>query len=224
MKNINDALSNRISDFKTSLIKRGISDTIRRHITTGEPYALTADQHHTLRESIGQRFHIHPNSIVVVGSCKLGFSIKMKKSGRYTPISRGSDIDIAVISESLFDEYWERVFEVVGTERNWAIAAHEGRRFSRDLFNGWVSPHELPNLPKFSKARDWAEFFDGFGRMRTFGFRRVSARLYRSWSRLEGYQAILATECRDVALNWRQSNDNIYDHGNRNESPHCGHN
>lgn len=202
-------ISDRISEFKLSLTSQGVKETIRRHITTGDPFALTGDQYHKLRASISDRFGLHPSAIVVVGSCKLGFSLKRKKHGRFTPIGKEADIDIAVISDSLFDDYWERVFEVVGTERNWTMDASEGRKFSRDLFNGWVSPDKLPNLPRFANARDWAEFFDSFGKMRTFGFRRVSARLYRSWSRLEGYQAIHVTECRaelEANHEWNNSN------------------
>jgi hypothetical protein len=183
----------RVQRFCDDLGSQNISDVIRKHITTGEPVGIEPDKYFELRRQVSKNFNLHPSAVVLVGSCRLGFSLKRKKHGRYEAISHASDVDVAVISSVLFDSYWDRIFDVVQNDRDWAI--NKGKKFSRDLFCGWLTPEELPNLPRFADSREWAEFFAKLTRERLCGRRTISARLYRSWSRLEAYQEIMVREC-----------------------------
>jgi hypothetical protein len=183
----------RVKRFCADLGSQNISDVIRKHITTGEPVGIEPDNYYELRSKISRNFDVHPSAVVLVGSCRLGFSLKPKKAGRFEAISQASDVDIAVISGELFDSYWDRIFDVVQNNRDWAM--NEGKKFSRDLFCGWLTPAELPNLPRFADSREWAEFFARLTRERMCGRRTISARLYRSWHRLEAYQEIMVRQC-----------------------------
>lgn len=183
----------RVTRFRADLAAAEISDVIRKHITTGEPVGVEPDTYFQLRKQIAGEFAVHPSAIVLVGSCRLGFSLKNKKGGRYTPITQASDVDVAVVSDALFDSYWNQVFDVVQDDRSWAV--NDGKRFTRDLFSGWLSPDTLPNIPRFTNARRWAEFFARLTRERTCGYRTITARLYRTWDRLEAYQKIMVREC-----------------------------
>ncbi len=132
----------------------------------------------------------------MVGSCRLGFSLKPKGKNheRYNPARLTSDVDLAIISPGLFDSYWDRVFALVRQDRDWSL--RNGKLFTRDLFNGWITPSQLPNLPQFTDAVSRAEFFAELTRGRLCGMRTIQARLYRTWYRLEAYQEILVTQCR----------------------------
>jgi hypothetical protein len=183
-----------VQRFRDDLAAVPVSDVIRKHITTGEPVGLSSETYFSLRKRVAEQFAVHPSAVVLVGSCRLGFSLKHKGGKRYRPMSRSADVDVAVVSDRLFDAYWNQVFEAVQDDRHWAL--NQGKGFVRDLFSGWLSPHLLPNSPRFSDSREWAEFFARLTIERLCGYRTVSARLYRTWDRLEAYQKIMVETCR----------------------------
>lgn len=124
----------------------------------------------------------------------MGFSLKPKK--RYLPVPPDSDVDIAIVSSQQFDAYWDNVFDYARANWHWT-KTDLGKMFTTDLFGGWIIPRHLPNLRRFSEGRSWAEFFDELTTRRTCGIREIKARLYRSWDRLEAYQEILVSKCRN---------------------------
>jgi len=176
------------------------SDFIRKHIVTGDPVVINRDVYFELRRRIATEFRVHPSSVVLVGSCKLGFTLKQKgphqgAKRRYTAATSASDVDVAVVSEDLFDELWDAVFRAVYPKRDWPLDL--GRPFTRDLFNGWLDPRQLPNTSMFAKALRWSEFFDQLTRLRLCGMRTINGRLYRTWGRLEAYQEHMVRDCLD---------------------------
>jgi len=190
----------RVLTFKKDLDGQNIKDIIRKYITTGDPAIIPGDTYFELRRRVSQQFDLHPNEVVLVGSCRLGFSLKPKGKSRkrYHPAKPTSDVDLAIVSPGQFDSYWDRVFDLVHKNRDWSL--NNGKLFTRDLFNGWITPNELPNLPQFNDAIAWTEFFDKLTQVRLCGMRTVKARLYRSWNRLEAYQEIMVTECRNELI------------------------
>ncbi len=184
----NDHLA-RVQRFKDEL--KTLSDDhlhlfVRKHITTGLPIALSQDDYFELRQTIATEFHLHPTAVIIVGSCRMGFSIKPSK--RYLEVSESSDIDVAMVSQNQFDYYWNGVFNYAHSNIAWRHEEHF-KRFVKVLFNGWIDPRWLPRVPAFKESQDWAGFFDQLMRSRRFGRRRITARLYRSWERLEAYQS-----------------------------------
>jgi hypothetical protein len=184
----------RVSSFQRDLAGNDLQDVIRQHITTGNPVAIEADAYYQLRRTIARRFAVHPSAVILVGSCRTGFSLKPEK--RYLPVAPDSDVDIAMVSPQQFDTYWDKVFDLARKDRGWA-RGRVGKRFASDLFSGWITPRHLPTLPRFSEGRAWAEFFDELTTRRTCGIREIKARLYRSWDRLEAYQEVMVSKCRN---------------------------
>ena len=188
-----------VERFKHDVIRLDILEVIRKYVTTGVPATIDTETYWLLRNEIARKFSIHPNNVVVVGSSRLGFSLKKEKRFNLTT---PKDIDIAIVSEQLFGCYWDMVFNVVRFNRSWPHQNKKNMAFVSSLFSGWITPHRLPNLTSFQLARDWAEFFNELTRSRVCGIRGVSARLYRDWSRLEAYQEIMVNECkRDLERN-----------------------
>ena len=182
----------RVVTFKSDLNSRGLRDVVRKHITTGDPVVIDRETYYELRREVALEFNIHPNSVVLVGSCRMGFSLKPER--RYEPIRAGSDVDVTIISAGLFDFYWDKVFDVWENNILWRKSQEAGR-FKENLLRGWIDPRALPNLPSFEMSREWAEFFDKLSRRRVCGTRRINARLYRTWERLEAYQEIMVQDC-----------------------------
>ena len=99
---------NRVREFKEDLVSLDLRGIVRKHITTGAPAEISNSDYYTLRQIVGDQFEVHPSAIVLVGSCRTGFSLKPEQ--RYHPARPGSDLDIAIISPERFDEYWDKAF------------------------------------------------------------------------------------------------------------------
>ncbi|HUY36829.1 MAG TPA: hypothetical protein VMV69_29185 [Pirellulales bacterium] len=169
-----------------------LNEVIRKYITTGMPVAMTEDIYFGLRSTIAGEFDLHPSAVVLIGSSRTGFSIAPRK--RYRAARPNSDLDVALVSSERFDHYWDEVFAYSATEGAWKRSP-EYRHFVRMLFNGWIDPKGLPNVPRFERATRWTNFFDTLMQSRRFGPRRITARLYRTWSRLEAYQEKAVRKC-----------------------------
>lgn len=183
----------RVDQFKTDLKILDTQQIVRKHITTGEPFAITSDQYYELRYAIANEFQLHPSEVILVGSCRTGFSIAPKK--RYQPVRIHSDLDVALISAPRFDGYWESVFRFSKSTFAWP-ESDTCQRFKSSLFQGWIEPRRLPPSRVFEDAQQWVQFFNGLMQSRQFGLRKITARLYRTWDRLESYQEIAVRKCK----------------------------
>jgi hypothetical protein len=123
----------RIGRFKDDLALLELRDVIRKHITTGRPVALSDEDYYELRRDVARHFDLHPNAVILVGSCKLGFSLSAER--RYIATSSRSDLDISVISRERFDEYWDKIFDYSRSNPAWPKRS----TLTRALFNGWIS-------------------------------------------------------------------------------------
>jgi hypothetical protein len=173
-------------------------EIVQKHILTGSPVALTPDDYFALRHEVALHFAIQPVEVVLVGSCRTGFSLtdKPKRNRpRFSHLQSGSDLDLVVVSLRLFDQLWEAVFDYSRTDSAFTRSP-EGTEFRNMLFWGWVDPRGLPPGRRFDLSNRWVQFFDGLGRDRRFGNRRASARVYRDWSRLAAYQQIAVDQCK----------------------------
>jgi len=187
----------RVQQFQSDLRAMELPKVIRKHITTGSSAVLADSTYYELRNQVADYFGLHPACVIVVGSCRMGFSLKPDK--RYTPFGNTSDVDVAIVSRERFDSYWDLVFDHWQADRMWT-KSRKYRRFLRELFKGWIWPRCLPPSTRFRQALEWVEFEDRLGRERFRGLRSVGARLYRSWERLEAYQAIHVQDCKQALL------------------------
>jgi hypothetical protein len=164
-------------------LNRPSHEIVQKHILTGLPVALSSDDYFALRHEVATHFGIQPVEVVLVGSCRTGFTLRdnpEENRPRYSQIRSGSDLDVAVVSARLFDQLWDDVFDY--SRRSSAFrGSPEGEEFRRMLFRGWVDPRGFPPGGRFEHADRWNRFFDGLSRDRRFGNRRTTAR--GRWSR-----------------------------------------
>lgn len=175
--------------FKKDLKSCDIRDVFRKYIVTDKCYALTDDQQMRLRTEISNHFNIEYNNIIIVGSAKLGFSIKPKR--RFCNFCDESDIDIAIISKELFETIW---FEV----SNYFSSSGEYEKGEEYCFylakNGWIRPDKLPN---YATKEDWFEFFRKLTNSGKYGDIKISAGLYYNYDFLEEYQLTCIKQCKE---------------------------
>ena len=181
----------RIQAFKSDLLLLTDSMMVQKHITYGDCFVLGQGDYFELKSEVSDRFRVHPSEVVVVGSGKLGFSIAPSK--RYRIFGDESDIDLAIVSTTLFEQIWTDVFEYTNEGESW----QDEKEFKDYLFRGWVRPDKLPPANKFAFCREWWDYFRGLERQGRYGDYKIRAGIYKSWRFLESYQTSAVRGCRE---------------------------
>jgi len=179
--------------FRADLKRLTALEMVHKYIVNSFCYAITVDQHHQLKECISRKFEVPYNDVVIVGSAKLGFSIKPEK--RYMEFNDNSDIDVAIVSSELFRRVWEDAYKFRQSRADWPKCD----AFFRYLGFGWIRPDMLPPR-EFEFTRTWWDFFRKITASGQFGPYRIRGGLYYSWFFLEQYQMICIDQCKKEEL------------------------
>lgn len=180
-----------LEDFKADLNSLTAIQIVRKHILIGGCFALSDEQHYQLKEAVCEHFKIEFNNVFLVGSGKLGFSVKAEK--RFQAFSDESDIDIAVISTELFTKVWEEAYLYRKSGAYWPKSAE----FFRYVSDGWLRPDKLPSSNYFEFSKTWWDFFTELSSRKQFGPYKIRAGLYHSLFFLQEYQMICVNQCID---------------------------
>ena len=185
------SIEGRITRFKDDLVNLSPLNVIRKNIIYGDCFMLTDDLYFEIRSIIAEKYNIHPNDVLIVGSSKLGFSIAPHK--RYRHFTDTSDIDIVIVSDVLFSRIWESVHSY------WAYGGYweDERDFKHYLFQGWIRPDKLPASRSFELANEWWEFFNALSASGKYASYKIRGALYKNWYFLEAYQLRSVTACVD---------------------------
>ena len=184
----NEPISNEeICKWKTDFItfvkdeRNSVERIMNKYLLFGIPYLYRYDEntYFELKEEISEHFKIQQTQVYVVGSAKLGFSISPNK--RFKDMDEDSDIDVAIIDEKLFDDYWKRVYslniDLMSRSEN---DDFKYRKFVSYLFKGWVRPDCFP----LKMSNEWFEYFKGlYGKYN----RKVAVGIYRDNDFFMGY-------------------------------------
>lgn len=186
---MSNEVEKRLNQFKKDLNKLTPIQVVRKHIIFGECCELSQHKYFELRSEVADYFGLHSNEVLVVGSAKLGFSVA--PFNRYREFCDESDIDVAIISSTLFDQIWQDVFNYRYEGSFWP----EYNRFVHYLFRGWIRPDMLPPSPMFRLRERWWNFFQSVTRSGRYGDYKIRGGLYRSYFFLENYQKISIQRC-----------------------------
>lgn len=165
----------RVEQFRAALITHDEATLIDRYYQTQPAAALEITQEASLRRAIADHHRVQLRDVVVVGSAKLGFTLR-PKPGRpaLSSFSDISDIDVAIISSSLFLSLWKRIFDYAEQHDDWS----DGPKFREFLQRGWLRPDKLPRNAEFPERRQWFEFFQGLTDSGRFGPYKIAAGIY----------------------------------------------
>ncbi len=180
----------RVQRFREDLKILDSRQIFRKHLLDGAPFALDKHASFALRGAICDYFEIEFSDVVVVGSGKLGFSIKPTR--RYGLFNDDSDIDVAVVSTHLFERIWKEASLYAKSGADWP---KKKEFFDYLSAKGWVRPDKLPPSTYFDFSRHWIEFFSyDLARMNLCPY-KVNAGIYHSWFFLEEYQKVCIEQC-----------------------------
>jgi hypothetical protein len=187
----------RLKQYREDL-KHPSNEVVHKHILTGTPAVLSVDDYFLLRNRVANTLGVQPVEVVLVGSCRTGFTIVDKSTEdrpRYSPVRSGSDLDIAIVSARLFDNFWQDVLNYSDTDRAFAGTPEAGV-FKECLFGGWIDPRGLPPSRQLARAQSCFQLFRQITQDRQYGNRRASGRVYRTWEQLAAYQRRAVDQCK----------------------------
>lgn len=172
-------VSERVTRFKDDLGRFEHADLLRKRVFFGDCYVFEhEDGHFDFLKRIADHFKVHWTSVVIVGSSKLGFTLKPDERYRAFDVET-SDVDVAIVSPDLFMRVWDDVFHKKGNSY-WA----KRDSFASYLFRGWLRPDFFAPV-RAKLTDDWWEFFRSLKKDAPFG---ISGAIYRDWHFLESYQ------------------------------------
>ena len=122
--------------------RRGI---IRLWITEGIPYAFKDEPllYEEIREFIARGVNVHPKEVTLVGSGRIGYSLKKKVWSKTFTLS--SDLDFTIISNKLFSR-------IVGDFQKWVgdIESKKLKPKTENVLKGWLGSIEVVdrNIPQ----------------------------------------------------------------------------
>lgn len=180
----------------------------QKHIVDGRSFLFNqllgkCDWEYELRDELARALGANINDVVIVGSSKLGFSIKTQNFREFdhdfrlskNPRKR-SDVDIAIINNGCFDRIAKQIFslsrhfEKEWQEANWKVNDfyHEERNLATQytlyLAKGWLRPDYLPTV--YYSTAPWKTVVETW--RRRLGGRKISIGFYSEWFYLKHYQ------------------------------------
>lgn len=179
----------------------GLVDFCRKYILHGTPHVFSGreDQFYDFRKRIAVKYDVYYHEVYITGSAKLGFS-----PVKETIFSYDSDIDVAIVSMSLFDHFMEYVREYQmelrkGRQSLDTREINQYHKFLEYTAMGWIRPDKLPLSFRIGDMKkDWFNFFDSLSNGRSeVGNYKVSGGVYKTYRHLEAYTV---TSMRDVKL------------------------
>jgi len=189
-----------LNNFKKDLVELDSKQVICKNFLSGNSHLLSDHQYFELRDRIANKFEVEFNEVILVGSSKVGFSIAPKK--RFRQFCDESDIDIAVISESLFTKVWKEAYTFKKSGAYWPKAPD----FFKYLNCGWIRPDKLPTSDTFVFTSSWWDFFNELTSTQEYGPYKVRGGLYHSWFFFFHYQMKCVEQCVGALINENISN------------------
>jgi len=200
-----------LDSFTEELKNRPVRDIVRDRIFGGTPYVFRArpTSADTLYDFIAKQFAISRDSVRIVGSAKIGFSLSPDNfPRRFTP---RSDIDVVVVDEKMFDLVWMALLDWHYPRRSSGLARTDSdwaRHRRREVYWGWFVPADIHfeglSFPEALKpVRElrtrWFNVFQGLSMFPEFSSRTVSGRLYRTWNLAYAYHTAGLNLVKEIA-------------------------
>ncbi|MFL1404168.1 hypothetical protein ACJO2E_02335 [Marinobacter sp. M1N3S26] len=174
-------------------------EVVQRHLIDGESYFFRAhfdiNEEFHFKRDIAKSLNVHIRDIVLVGSGKLGFSIKPDRPGSSLYLFKKfdhdfnednskpkSDLDVAIVSGRLFDDQLVSLYDHTDCYLQSAIDPRDRNQIAKYVLKGWIVPKLLPDgyeiSPEIEKTKRELE--------RKYR-REVNIGIYKSWYFFEKY-------------------------------------
>lgn len=182
-----------INKFKYDCLREEHDVIVQRYLLDGSSYFFDNNEktdEFQFKKDIAKSLNVHIRDIVIVGSGKLGFSIKPDKDEpafypfRSFDDNKKSDIDIAIVSEQFFNNQLIRLYNYTSGYSNQDVwnKASDRNSLAKYILKGWLKPEFIP---KGYKISDQIQKVQSKYKMK-FG-RDINIGIYKSWFFFENY-------------------------------------
>ncbi len=196
----------------------------KRYIVSGMPFIFRDAplNYISFNEVLANRLDVGHHDLAIVGSARIGFSLSQREYGR--AFAMGSDVDVVVVSPSLFSEFQRRVVELIaevhprGAELEAVSRVSSGgervvdlllsdwkslKMATEQLRYGYIGPNLLPDDDPL-KQRVFSAFNETSTHLLAMKppgpVSKVRGRIFATWKDAEAnYTGSLRTLARDLA-------------------------
>ena len=166
-------------------------DFCRKHVLHGIPHVFSdrPNEYYDFKKLLTKQFAVAFHEIYITGSGKLGFSPHKR-----TKFDYNSDIDVALISPSLFDKIMLEISNFqMNIRNNRAVVRDRELAMYHEFLEysalGWIRPDKLPISFQMKTLKDdWFNFFDSISYDKSgVGNYKVAAGVFKSYEHFERY-------------------------------------
>lgn len=185
------------------MVLREKKQVIRLWLSEGIPFAFQHSPmlYEAIRNWLADRLGIHPKTLTMVGSARIGFSLGVSQYGR--PFGPESDLDFAAISDSLFtaiaSDFYKWTSDVTNGSalpRNETEAMYWRDNLTRlphNISKGFIDAHKIPQWQRYETAQKIGQTFFLLKRRLAVSpnaptirkHNGASLRVYRDWDTFE---------------------------------------
>lgn len=194
------SVSDQIVNFRNDCISEPEDIVVQKHLVDGSSYFFEnifqeKDEEFNFKKDLANSLDVHIRDIAIVGSGKLGFSIKPDKDKlEYYPFktfdfdynlndeNEKSDLDVAIISSSLFDRQLKEIYEHTGFYTSKEFQGKTKKTFAYYILKGWLNPIAIPEEYKITDEVNLVQekYINKYKRPVNIG-------IYKSWYFFENY-------------------------------------
>jgi hypothetical protein len=167
-------------------------DLCRRAVLHGTPAIFSGreEEFYSFRKKIAERFDVSFHEVYIVGSAKIGFS----PHKQFKPFDLDSDIDVSIVSRSLFDRLLDEIhrFQMELRAYRRTVTSKELKlyhKFLEYIAIGWIRPDKLPLSFNIENVKnDWFRFFSSmsYGKSEVGNY-KVNGGVFKDYKYLELY-------------------------------------
>lgn len=190
----------KLESFRKDCLKLEADVIVQKYLIDGSSYyfdEISDLDEFQFKKDIAESLDVHIRDIVIVGSGKLGFSIKPdQETSAYFPFKKfdydyikdnnndKSDLDIAIVSNNLFDKQLVRLYEHTGQYSNNEVwNGKRDRNFlAQYILKGWLKPDFIPKDYKISDGIKIVQ-----QRYKRLLGRDINIGIYKNWYFFESY-------------------------------------
>lgn len=189
-----------ITDFKSACVKEPHEIIVQQYLIEGDSFyfkeVFTQKTEFDFKKDIADSLDVHIRDITIVGSGKLGFSLKPEQNEpgfyRYKefdynynedPHKEKSDLDIAIVSSRMFDKEMKNLFNHTNFYnqeflKNWGERNSLGKYFLKGRLASRFFPSDFKLTKEIESVQSKYQMEYG---------RTVNIEIYKSWYFFETY-------------------------------------
>ncbi len=190
-------------EFEEILRSRSLDGILDDYLFSGLPFSFVdrPGVYRKMIKELSRGLRVPKQDICVVGSARMGFSLSPPDFGM--PFNDYSDLDIVVVSASLFDPSWMDI--LTSRHTPWSSLRPQTKNHMREhkdrhhIYNGWIYPHLIAEALEIGER--WLTTFNGLSRTPALSSLPISGRLYRTWDHVRVYHRRGLKQIRDRIIN-----------------------